>query len=177
MTAPVPLQLGVLRYLTDHLEGTDGLWEDETAIDVTDAVWRGRKFFSDSDFDGLGGALLSILEAPRPLIGDSAGVERIKRKENWTLLLQGWTQDDKKHPSDPAYFLKAAVEKRLSRLVVLGDQGDPVYPAEFRMGGLVVELIVGQGLVRPPAEAITRYSMFYIPLVINLVTDLSNPYQ
>lgn len=177
MTAPVPKQLAILRDLTTHLEAAEGLWEDETAIDLEGAVLRGRKFFADSDFDDVEGALVSILEAPRPIFNDTAGVERVARKESWTLLLQGWTQDDKKHPSDPAYFLKAAVEKRLSRLVEMNDQGEPLYPDEFRLGGTVIKLEIGQGLVRPPDAAITRYTMFYIPIVIELATDISKPYR
>lgn len=177
----VPQQLTIMRWLTTHLEGATGPWTDdgpEDAIKLTGNVLRGRKFFSDEEFKdlGVGEAVLSILEAPRPLIGETGGVERTVRKENWTLLLQGWARDTKKHPSDPAYWLKAAVEKQLALAVALDSQGEPKYPEYFRMGGLVNELLVGQGLVRPPEQAITRYTMFYIPLIIDLATDLDKPY-
>lgn len=174
----IPLRLQCLRALTTLIESTEtGTWEDDTPIDLAGKVQRGRKVFSDSDFEENEDTLISILEAPRPLVGLYAGVEQTARKESWQLLLQGWTKDDKLHPSDPAYFLQSAVEQRVSRAAQRDDQGLPVFPDDYRLGGLAYELILGQGIVRPAEGDPSRYTMFYVPLTIVLALETSKPYQ
>jgi len=171
-----------MKWLTAHLEGTDGPKDEEEdgpIFDMTGRVYRGRKILSEQELTDLGHEeILSILEAPRPLNIETAGVEQTKRNEkSWTLLLQGWAKDDKLHPSDPAYWLKAAVETRLALIVERTSEGEPADPDYYNMEGLIVNMTIGQGLVRPPEQGITKYSMFYIPLIIQLVTDVRRPYD
>lgn len=171
-----------MQWLTTHLEATDGPKDDQDAgpvFDLTGAVYRGRNVISEEDLVTLGQSeILSILEAPRPLPLETGGTEQTTRNEkNWTLLLQGWCKDDKQHPSDPAYWLKAAVEAQLGLIVERDDQGEPKYPDYYFMQGLVAGFSIGQGLVRPPQQGITKYTMFYIPLIIQLVTDVRRPYD
>lgn len=174
-----PRQLRIMRWLTTHLEAIGGPRaeaEDSSPYDLTGKVFRGRRIISQEEIGS--DELLSILEAPRTLTIEAAGNEQTKRNEkNWTLLLQGWTLDDKLHPSDPAYWLKAAVEARLAMIVELDDQGEPKWTEYFRMGGLISDMTIGQGLVRPPEQNITKYTMFYLPLIIQLVSDVRRPYD
>lgn len=162
---PDSKQLRVLKKLTAHLEATSG-YEGVK-------VYRGRSIISAKDVEDC----MSILEAPRPVIGAPAGEEGHMRREPWTLLLQGWPKDDKDNPSDPAYNMKAAVEQWLYRIIAVQDRsGLPVYPDTYMLGGDIVSLTIGQGVVRPPSEeAASRLAMFYIPLIIDMVTDVSNP--
>lgn len=134
---------------------------------------RGKSIVSAKEIEDT----LSLLEAPRPVIGAPAAEGGIKRNENWTLLLQGWPKDDKLNPSDPAYAMKASCELALSKLIREDPRsGLPMYPDLYRLGGDISSLTIGQGVVRPPSEeAASRLAMFYLPLFVEIVTDVSNP--
>ena len=161
-----PKQLRIIKKLQNHLEATSG-YEGVT-------VFRGKAIVSAREIEDC----LSILEAPRPIVGEAAGHNGHKRRENWTLLVQGWPKDDKENPSDPAYKIKAAVEQWLYRIIAVREQdGLPVYPDLYMLGGDLASLTIGQGVVRPPAEeAASRLAMFYLPLILEIITDVSNPY-
>lgn len=165
---PDSKQLRILKKLTAHLAATP----DYAPLKIV----RGLGVISAKDAAD-NEAVLSILEAPRPIIGTPAGEQGLIRNESWTLLLQGWPVDDKKNPSDPAYALKAAVEKRLSEIVKEDSKNgimrtDPLY----MLGGDVGSMIIGQGVVRPPEGAASRLAMFFLPLILEVKTDVSNPY-
>jgi hypothetical protein len=121
---------------------------------------------------------MSLLEAPRPIVGEGAGHLGHKRNETWTLLLQGWPKDDKDNPSDPAYEMKGAVEQWLSRITEVDDRsGLAKYPDLYLLGGDIGSMIIGQGVVRPPSEeAASRLAMFYVPLILEITTDIRDPY-
>lgn len=122
---------------------------------------------------------LSILEAPRPIVGQPAGHLGHKRQETWTLLVQGWPTDDKNNPSDPAYAMKAAVEQQLYKVIAVDNQtGLGVYPGTYLLDGDIGSMTIGQGVVRPPEqEGASRLAMFYLPLILEITTDISNPYR
>jgi hypothetical protein len=158
-------QLRILKKLCNHLELTSGYEGIK--------VFRGKTVVSAQEIEDC----LSILEAPRPVVGEAAGHLGHKRNESWTLLLQGWPKDDKKNPSDPAYNLRAAVEKWLSRITEVDERsGLAKYPDLYLLGGDIGSMIVGQGVVRPPSEdAASRLAMFYLPLILEITTDIRNP--
>ena len=160
-----PKQLRIIKKLQNHLEATSG-YEGVT-------VFRGKAIVSAREIEDC----LSVLEAPRPLVGLGAGENGVRRLENWTLLLQGWPKDDKENPSDPAYYLKAACEKHLSKIVEVDpDSGLGLYPELYLLGGDISALTIGQGLVRPPSEeGASRLAMFFLPLIVEMTTDVRNP--
>lgn len=160
-----PKQLRIIKKLCNHLELTSGYEGIK--------VFRGKLIVSAKEVEDC----MSILEAPRPVVGEGAGHHGHKRNETWTLLIQGWPKDDKENPSDPAYYLKAAVEKRLSRITEVDDRtGLAKYPQEYLLGGDIGAMIVAQGVVRPPEqEAASRLAMFYLPLILEITTDIRNP--
>lgn len=172
-------QLRIIRRLATLLEGiTSFTYKNDANADVTvnydlvGRVWRGRSVITQDDAEDA----LSILEAPRPIIGAPAGHAGLRRKETWTLLVQGWPKDDKKNPSDPAYILKAAVEQRLSRIVELDDQGMVKFPEVASLFERdIITLTIGQGVVRPPEDQLSRLAMFYLPLILEITTDVANP--
>lgn len=160
-----PKQLRILRKLAALLELTSG-YEGVTC-------WLGKSVVTAKDVEDT----LSILEAPRPIIGAGAAENNVKRNENWTLLVQGWPKDNPKEPSAPAYWMKAAVERMLSLVIAELPSGvqrtDPIY----MLGGDISALTIGQGVVRPPSEdAASRLAMFYLPVIIELNTDARDPY-
>lgn len=176
---PDSKQLVVLKRLTALIEGANPDNDDPAtdaayAVDLRGAVFRGRSEIGASDPK----PCIVILEAPQPINGIPADTNQTVRKEEWRLLVQGFVQDDKTNPSDPAYALKAIVEQRLSRLsAVSGSTGDPVFPEDYLLGRLVVNVVIGQGVVRPPTKEVSPTAFFYIPLTVELKTDITNPYD
>lgn len=160
-----PKQLRVLRKLKALLEVTSGY---EGA-----KCWLGKSVITSKEI----GDTLSILEAPRPIVGSGAGEQNLKRTEAWTLLVQGWPVDDPDEPSAPAYWMKAAVEQQLSLIMAELPNGRQRDDKLYRLGGDISSLTIGQGVVRPPSEeAASRLAMFYLPLILEITTDVRNPY-
>lgn len=173
MPQPDSKQLRILKKLTTHLEGITP--DNGYDFDMRGKIYRG---YSILPVDAAEDAI-SILEAPKqdaflPVGGPNA----IRRTEAWTLLLQGWPQDDPENPSDPAYQLKAAVEKRLAEIVTEKKNGmGPTHPELHLFGGDLTTFVILPGVVRPPEDAVSRLAMFYMPLVLGVNADLSNPYS
>ncbi len=161
-----PKQLRILKALTRHLEATPGY--------APLKVFRGKALITAKEAEDC----LSILEAPRPIQGSPAGGAALVRQETWTLLLQGWPKDDPANPSDPAYYLKAAVERHLAE-IVREDNVHGILRSDtlYRLDGDVTGMSIGQGVVRPPEEQTSRLAMFYIPLVLEIQTDVGDPYS
>jgi len=176
-------QLRVLKKLVAHLEGinpdnVDPATGEPYTVDLRGRVYRGRSILTvDAAED-----CLSILEFPRQELFSEVGEHGIVRNESWLLMLQGWPEDDPENPSDPAYALKAMVEKRLSRILVEKKNGrGPVFPDEFMLGEHngqpeLTALTISPGVVRPPEDAASRLAMFYVPLTLGLRVDVSDPY-
>ena len=160
-------QLRIIKKLQAQLELTSGYEGIK--------VYRGKLVVSAKEIEDC----LSILEAPRPVVGQPAGHNGYRRLETWTLLIQGWPKDDKENPSDPAYAMKAAVEQWLYRIIAVDESnGMPLYPDLYMLGNDIAALTIGQGVVRPPSEeAASRLAMFYLPLIMDITTDISNPYK
>ena len=164
---PDSKQLRILKKITEALEATSGYEGIK--------CHRGVLILSAKEVQDC----LSILEAPRPIVGAPAGHHGHKRNETWTLLVQGWPTDDKHNPSDPAYAMKAAVEQQLYKIIAVDERtGLGLYPDMYLLGKDIGSMIIGQGVVRPPEqEGASRLAMFYLPLILEITTDISNPYK
>lgn len=178
----VPKQLRILRKLTAHLEeinptNIDPATEAPYEIDLRGKVFRGRSFLPVDEAEDT----LSILEFPRQELTKYVG-EGVIRNDDWLLMLQGWPKDDPENPSDSAYVLKAICEKRLSRLILEKSDGrGPMFPDEFMLGEHngkreLTTFTIAQGVVRPPEDAASRLAMFYMPLVLGVKMNVSDPY-
>lgn len=169
-----PRDLAILKALTAHLEGiTPG---NGYEFDLQGKVARGRvRFGRDDELP-----MLSLLEAPQTEDGNllaTASENRMRVQHRWSILLQGWAVNDTGNPSDPAYVLKAACEHRLSRIVDINNSsGRPVDSEAYLLGKTISGLQIGPGLVSPPREGISDTAFFYLPLVIERVSNASNPY-
>ena len=163
--AAEPIKLTVLKALTAHLEGIVGPeWGD---YDLRGAVYRGRMRFGDDEPT----TFLSIVEAPRPDSGREAGENRATRSYEWPLLLQGWTADDVKNPTDPVYYLLDQVERRLNMIIeVKSHSGSPAHPSVYMLGGLITNLSFGPGVCRQPTDGVSSKAFLYIPLRVGLAT-------
>lgn len=158
----VSKDLVILQALTAHLQGvTPANGYDH---DLSDAVFRGRVRFGDGDPL----PMISILEAPRTEQPVSfVGALQQRRTDQWSILVQGWSTDDKANPTDTAYALKAEVEDRLGQLTAQSPEtGLETFPDVYLLGRLVLNLQIGPGIVSPPREGISNKAFFFLPLVI-----------
>ena len=168
----IPLRLAILQALTKHLEGVTKA--AGYSHDLAGSVYRGRNLVG-ADLNRR--PALAILEAPRPDIAVFTGEWSDMRADSWTLLLQGMADDDKRNPSDPAYYLCADVEQHLARLIaVRPETGGPRYPQEHLLGGLITSLEIAPPVVRPPEDKISQTAFFFLPLRVGVAGETGRPY-
>lgn len=160
-------KLEIMRALTDLLERTPDYPKLEGQ------VYRGRKFFGANEIDDYA---MSIMEAPRPSIGQGAGRDDQVRQMQWTLNVQGWPVDDKVNPSDPAYEMAEAVERQLDRIIAVkpvdptsGMGGDPTYPTDYLLGHRITSITIADSVVLPAQDNLSRFAFFYIPIILTIV--------
>lgn len=140
--------------------------------DIIGGVWRGRLRFGDQDQV----PMLSILESPNGDVGNFAGVNSTSRKDSWVLFVQGWGVDDPLHPTDPAYYLAADVEKCLARVMMTNSSnGRPVDAATYMLGRTINGLELAPPVVRPPDDLSTK-AYFYMPVRLDVSVNLVDPY-
>ena len=165
----MPMQLAILKRLTAHLAGMT--IADGYGYDMACKVFLGRTVFGSTDPL----PRLSILEAPESAPGRAGGSEQTTRLVSWRLALQGFVADDKANPTDPAYWFKAQVERRLSEIVAEGPNGRPLYPTAFRLGRLIKGLAIENGVVRPPQENVSDKAFFWLPITIGYAPNTRSP--
>lgn len=171
-----PKKLVVLKALTAWLQGIKHVNGDPEndwgGFNLEEAVFRGRTIYGDDDPL----PMLSLLESPRPDFPRYAGTNEEAQSEDWAIFLQGWVKDDKANPTDPAYYLLEAVEKRLNQLRAThsntsgGIPGSPVNKANYMLGGLLTGINFGPAIVRPPDGVISAKAFFYLPLKLGLAS-------
>lgn len=164
-------QLRILKGLTLLLQGVTPANGYEW--DLNSRVFRGRSSFGADEPLPFVSILESMRPDPRP---DEAGHERLVRQDQWELLVQGWVDDDRDNPTDRLYLLKGAVEKRLSRIVAMDAAGNPAFPEDYRLGGLIAGLRIGPGVVRAATPQVGGAEAFYLPLLVTYVTNLADPF-
>lgn len=175
-------KLLLLKKLTTHLEGITPSWVDlppemtgeVCPFDLSTSVFRGRLEFGDE----VPNPFLAVMEAPRQLDPFGAGSARLLLDEDWTILIQGFAQEDKKHPLDPAYDLLAWTQMRMARITHEAKDGSRggIYPQEFRLGGLTAEIRYQIPIVRPGKDVVSDTAYFYMPISVGTVTDLTMPF-
>ena len=130
-------------------------------------VKRGRIIFGEGDPL----PMLSILEVPIPLDQEPAGTESPYSRGTWELLIQGFATDDPDNPTDPAHILMAAAKKELA----LARRANRDYKL-LGLGDHVTDMRVGAGVVRPPDD-ISAKAYFWLNVSLDLVEDLSDPFE
>lgn len=172
-------QLVILKRLTTLLEGiTPGNGYD---YDLTGRVFRGKAVFGDNEVVPFVSILESMRPDPNPL---EAGSEKIRRTEEWELLIQGWAKTSQALPTDDLYNLKGALEHRLARMVAIDDQGSPAFPDDYRLGrdgissrnGLITSARIGPGVVRAETPQPGGKAALYLPVLICYSANVSDPW-
>lgn len=160
----IPIRLRVQQALSASLEKisiTNGYKHD-----LAGHVFRGRDMFDDEDET----PLIAILESPDEPEQQARPRGNTERKSKWNLFVQGWADDDKSNPTDPAHYLMADVKKRLAYEISALRSRDAL-----GMGNRIDGLEFSPGVVRPP-DAMSNKAYFWLKLSITLVEDDSEPY-
>ena len=167
--ATEPLRLRILKAMTVALKEISPA--NGFATDVQGNVFRGRVIFGENDPI----PLLSILEVPIPLDQTPAPADSEFSSGGWEIMVQGFVTDDPENPTDPAHLFMADVKKRLAQerrkaLAMKSEEGI------FGLGNFVTGMRIGAGVVRPPDE-ISAVAYFWLTVTLDIVEDLSDPYE
>lgn len=159
-----PLRLRILKALCESLEQITPA--NGYQHDLTGSVFRGRDIFGYKDPL----PMVSVLEA----VNDDEQVPSPRSSGMstgpWSLQIQGFAQDVRANPTDPAHFLMADVKKRLIEERMRNRQYDIL-----GLGNNVTELQMGSGVVRPPDE-ISSVAYFWLRLTLTVVENLNDPF-
>jgi len=170
-----PLRLEIMKRLSDILReitpGNGYVMDFSGAEDgAANKVFRGRAIFGEGDPI----PMLSILESPIPLDQLPSPIDSGYNAGSWELMIQGFVDDDKANPTDPAHIAMADVKKRLAlesqKVSARNDEDGPL--------GLlrqVTKIVIGTGVVRPPDE-ISAKAYFWLLIVLDIVEDVTDPY-
>lgn len=171
-----PFRLRVQKALTELL-GTIGT-ATGYEMDMAGRVHRGRLIYGADDEV----PFISILEAPIPKDPIHSGATNPNSKGNWELLIQGFVDDDRLNPTDPAHILMAQAKQVLAkhkgdgRNYTLLHISDATSDDKYKIGGKVTGMQVGMGAVRPPDE-ITDKAYFWLTLTLTVAETLDKPYD
>jgi len=187
MTIPAPFRLRLLYAITNALKEitpANGYSTDLSDFDPGDGtpmtrVFRGRAWFGDSDPL----PMVSVLEGSSPAESvEDEPMETRAGEYDLTLIVQGFVDDDKLNPTDPAYFLMADVRRRLAeerarrRPANSGSNGlDPFGLWSPAAKNRIVDVRVGPGVVRP-ADDISSRAYFWLGLRVRLVDSADTPF-
>lgn len=164
-----PFRLRVQKALSAALEQISVANGDHH--DLAGSVFRGRAIFGDDDPL----PMLSILEeaiAPESNLGP---VTSQAASGTYNLMIQGFVDDDKANPTDPAHLLLADVKKKLAQLraEARSDQGVLGFG---RKAPVVDQLAFDGGVVRPPDGEVSARAYFWLRLTLTLIEDHENPF-
>ncbi len=165
MADQTPTRLLVMQRLTEVLEEVEV--QGPYAASLVGSVFRGRGYFGESDPI----PMISILEAIEGAEKIPEPVDSPKRKSVWPLLIQGFVEDDFDNPLDPAYYLLAAVEKRLVEERTRSKGMDIL-----GLGNVVTRMSISPGVARP-ADEVSGKAYFWIRLDLTMVECVEAPYH
>lgn len=161
------VRLGVQKQLSAFIEA-EVTTAHGYAFDLTGAVFRGRIAYGSDDPI----PMVSILEGMMPDANPiTAGFGEEDQTDKWSLLIQGWVEDDDVNPTDPAHQLMASVKQALGKLRKQSNNmsliGTPF--------GNVAELVIGPGVVRPP-DQLSSKAYFWQRITLTMIEQVDSPF-
>ena len=183
---PLPFRLRVLTALTAALKEitpANGYLFDLADFDPGDGyprarVYRGRAWFGEDDPI----PMLSLLEADAADETSNTPHGVAAGRYEWSLMIQGFVDDDPLNPTDPAYILAADVVRRLAietvRKLTPGDRSSDSDILGIGLRGVnkLTALRVGTPMVRP-ADDVSAKAYFALPLTLTTVEVGISPYD
>lgn len=164
-----PIRLEIHKRMTDVLKQITKA--NGYATDIDDHVYRGRLVFgSETPLPAL-----AILEVPIPPDAAPSPPDSTIFDGTWEIMVQGWVEDDRGDPTDPAHVLMADVKKALARERRKTDWDKPE-DGIFGLGRNVTGMYIGSGVVRPPEE-VSAKAYFWLTVTLDLVEDMEDPYE
>lgn len=163
-----PLRLEVQKRLSAALEEITPA--NGYVFDFSGRVFRGRAAFGEGDPL----PMLSILEVPIPLDQLPPPQPSALSSGGWELMVQGFAEDDRRNPTDPAHVMLADVKRRLVQEKRKLDWKKPE-DGPFGLGRFVTNILMGPGVVRPPDE-LSAKAYFWLTVQLDLAEDLDDPY-
>lgn len=171
-------RLRVMKSVTEALQQiTPANGYDHDFSDYTDSagrtkgrVFRGRTMYGENDPL----PMLSILEDPRAEPAVNGPMASSKTQNSFRLLIQGFTQDDKENPLDPAYALSAEVIKAI--IVAAQSSTGLLGLNQQKRAPCVMGVSIGQPVHRPGGDEISDHAYFLVGLSLTLAEDLTNPF-
>jgi hypothetical protein len=142
---------------------------------VVPRVYRGRLVFGDNDPVPCIAVNESPIDDPAVQRADEDGKTNLYDLE---VFVQGWVDPAGDNPTDPAEQLLACVKKRLSEIVQrpMSRGGRPLDNDIYMLGGRITSLRFGPGVVRPPQDGVSSWAFFYLPIVVGIGEDVSQPF-
>jgi hypothetical protein len=166
---PLPKRLAVIKAIQELLATITSAEGDAFDMDMSKVM---RSVVLIGSEHRPAPAILSVLEAPRPDIAFFAD-DGQGRADNWTLLIQGLTLDDKTaNTKDDAYFLLQDVERRLARITALKSGGRIAYPDVYKLDGKISGVEIGAPVVRPPEAQVSSFAFFYLPIRVGMAVEI-----
>lgn len=165
-----PLRLEVHKRLTELLKTITPA--NGYAVDIEGHVYRGRLVFgTETPLPAL-----VILEVPIPLDQLPPPATSTVSSGQWELMIQGWVEDDRENPTDPAHVLMADVKKVLAKERRKMDYDGGPQNGILGLGRNVTGMYIGAGVVRPPEE-VSAKAYFWLTVTLDLVEDMEQPYE
>jgi len=170
-----PLRLEIMKRLSEVIREVtpgNGYVLDLSGAEGTEdnRVFRGRAIFGEGDPL----PMISILESPIPLEQIPPPTGSGYNSGGWELMIQGFVEDDKENPTDPAHVAMADVKKRLA---LESQKVNAMNDADGPLGLLrqITKIAIGTGVVRPPDE-ISAKAYFWLLIVLDIVEDVTDQY-
>lgn len=170
-------RLATLKALTEHLSLEVAVANDYLH-DLAGAVFRGRMYFDKDDPMPCVSILDNINSDRFPVRAGDEDSGDGEAKSNWVLLLNGWAEDDKNNPTDPAEQLMADVKKALAKI---GYEPHPMDAdqskhANYMLGGLIAGIEFEPGTVRPPDEN-SAFAYFWMRVILKFTENVRDPFD
>jgi hypothetical protein len=172
MTKPFRLQIQeALTAALEEITPSNGYVND-----FSNRVFRGRLIYGEGDPV----RMLSILEPPLPADRLPTPTNASVTQGTYDLLIQGFVDDDRANPTDPAHYAMADVKRRLAieqarKRALPRNTHDP-FGLNKDNGNRVESLLIGPGVVRPPESGISTKAYFWLNLSLKIVEDNSSPF-
>lgn len=177
-----PFKLTVLKALTDafkEITPDNGYTHDLSDFDPGDGVaqsrvFRGRAWFGEDDPIPMV-CILEGVEEPEDV--SALPLQSEGGEYDWELLVQGFVNDDRSNPTDPAYTLLADVRKRLAVERVRKNAARDADPLGLGLGtgkNCITKLSFGSGVCRP-ADDVSAKAWWWLRVRLRIYENAAEP--